>query len=187
MPDKVFLNDEALLEGLKNNDRHAFETLYKDNFGPVKNFILQHGGSEDSAADIFQEGIIALWNNIRDGKFELRSGTRISSYLFQVCKFKWYERTKSAHHSKSASMSAVREEPDEEPEALEGLIKKEEIDRFTSLFSQLGEKCRQILRFFYYEQLSMAEIADKLGYAPKSAKNEKYRCIMKLKAIYAKN
>ena len=46
----------------------------------------------------------------------------------------------------------------------------------------IGKKCQELLQFFYFNNLSMKEIAIKLGFSSeKVAKNQKYRCIEKAK------
>jgi RNA polymerase sigma factor (sigma-70 family) len=44
--------------------------------------------------------------------------------------------------------------------------------------ASLGEKCRNILMFFYVERKSMLEIAGLLGYSSENtAKNQKFKCL----------
>jgi RNA polymerase sigma factor (sigma-70 family) len=46
---------------------------------------------------------------------------------------------------------------------------------------QLGETCKKVLMYYYFEEMSMQEIADKLGFAnTDTAKTKKYKCKMKL-------
>jgi len=46
---------------------------------------------------------------------------------------------------------------------------------------QLGETCRKVLMYYYFEEMSMQEIADKLGFAnTDTAKTKKYKCKQKL-------
>ena len=46
---------------------------------------------------------------------------------------------------------------------------------------QLGETCKKVLMFYYFEEMSMQDIADKLGFAnTDTAKTKKYKCKKKL-------
>ncbi|MFM8832834.1 MAG: RNA polymerase sigma factor, partial [Cytophagales bacterium] len=46
---------------------------------------------------------------------------------------------------------------------------------------QLGETCRKVLTYYYFDEMSMQEIADKLGFAnTDTAKTKKYKCKQKL-------
>ena len=49
---------------------------------------------------------------------------------------------------------------------------------------ELGDPCKSILMYFYYEQFSMEKIAETLGYTnADNAKNQKYKCLKRLKTI----
>lgn len=175
--------EEELYRELLNNNREAFEYLYSEFQPKVETFILQNSGTRAEAADIFQEGIIALWDNMQQGTYRLQGNTKIGTYLIQICRFRWYEKLKSAHKRKSARLTVVVEAPGDDS-ALEKMIAREEIDSMTEQISNLGEKCRKLLKMFYYDKINLSEIALKMGYTEASAKNEKYRCMMRLKKLY---
>src|SRR5690606_6715764 len=53
---------------------------------------------------------------------------------------------------------------------------------------KLGEPCATLLKDFYLEDLSMAEIAEKFGYTnTDNAKNQKYKCLQRLKKYFFKS
>ncbi|MFO0265838.1 MAG: RNA polymerase subunit sigma, partial [Cyclobacteriaceae bacterium] len=44
-----------------------------------------------------------------------------------------------------------------------------------------GETCRKVLMYYYFDEMSMQEIAEKLGFAnTDTAKTKKYKCKQKL-------
>ena len=46
---------------------------------------------------------------------------------------------------------------------------------------QLGETCKKVLMYYYFEEMSMQDIADKLGFENNdTAKTKKYKCKKKL-------
>lgn len=52
----------------------------------------------------------------------------------------------------------------------------------------MGEPCAPLLLHFYWDQLSMDDIANKLSYKDSnSAKTQKYKCIQKLKSIFLRS
>jgi hypothetical protein len=49
----------------------------------------------------------------------------------------------------------------------------------------LGEPCRSIIEGFYIGDMSMEEIRDKHGYvSTESTKNQKYKCLQRLKKLF---
>jgi RNA polymerase sigma factor (sigma-70 family) len=182
----VTWSDAELLEAIKRNDDMAFRYLYNTTFPLVKNYVTNNNGKEVDAEDIFQDGLLAMWDNIRFGKFELRDGTKLTSYLTRICKYRWLERLKSAGFKRSSILPEGFDSADESDNVLSGMITSEEINAMTLKFSQLGQKCQEILKLYYYEQKSMAEIAEIFDMQPNSIKNEKYRCMERLKNLFIK-
>lgn len=175
-------DDTTLYEGLKNNEQFAFEYLYKNNYPAVRQLVFQYKGSDDDAKDIFQEGMIALWNNIRSGSYQLRPDVKMSTYLIQICKLRWMDRLKKAS-SRYELRQESYQEPAQEAEVEIDWINREEQSEFQQQFAQLGERCQTLLKRFYFMKQSLQEIADFLSIGEASAKNEKYRCMQRLKKI----
>jgi len=51
--------------------------------------------------------------------------------------------------------------------------------------SGLGEPCKSLLESYYLQKKSMVEIAADFGYTnADNAKNQKYKCLMRLKKIF---
>lgn len=175
-------DDTTLYEGLKNNEQSAFEYLYKNNYPAVRQLVFQYKGSDDDAKDIFQEGMIALWNNIRSGSYQLRPDVKMSTYLIQICKLRWMDRMKKASNRYELRQESYQE-PAQEAEVEINWINQEEQSEFQQQFARLGERCQQLLKRFYFMKQSLQEIAERLGIGEASAKNEKYRCMQRLKKI----
>ena len=49
----------------------------------------------------------------------------------------------------------------------------------------LGEPCKELLEDYYIRKKNMSEIAKEFGYTnAENAKNQKYKCLMRLKKIF---
>jgi DNA-directed RNA polymerase specialized sigma24 family protein len=61
-------------------------------------------------------------------------------------------------------------------------------DEFTMMekaMSGLGEPCKSLLEAFYMQKRSMQDIATGFGYTnAENAKNQKYKCLMRLKKLF---
>lgn len=87
---KSEFTEQALLKGLAENDSKAIETIYKDNFNMVQNYILNNNGTYDEARDIFQEAMIALYEKAQTDSFVLTC--RINTYVYSICRRLWLKR-----------------------------------------------------------------------------------------------
>jgi DNA-directed RNA polymerase specialized sigma24 family protein len=71
---------------------------------------------------------------------------------------------------------------------LDNLITKERESYVRNLLNELGEKCRQLLQYVFYYQLTTSEICDKMGFANEDTlKTKKYKCKQRLLEIINKS
>jgi RNA polymerase sigma factor (sigma-70 family) len=177
--------EQQLLEGLALNDGKAIETIYKQHYNMVQALILSNSGYPDDARDIFQEAMIVLYEKVRSGSFELNC--QLKTYLYSVCRRLWLKRLSQLQRS----VSEVENLQDTVPVEDE-LERHEQHNRDFQLMERslnnLGEPCRSLLKAYYLETKSMVEIAVDFGYTnADNAKNQKYKCLMRLKKIFSQN
>lgn len=171
------MKDIEIIDLLRaNNIKKSVNGLYTCYPG-IRKFILSNNGSKEDAEDIFHEVLLLLHQKVRQADFTLSSS--LKTYTFGIAKNLWYSELR--RRSKEVS---VYEALTEENESIQIEIEKTRIAE--SAFSLLGEKCKQLLILFYYKNLSMAEIANKLEFSNVNvAKNQKYRCLEKAKLNYS--
>ena len=174
-------NDE-LLSALRRGDEKALGMLYKMHFPMVLHFIISNNGTEQEAKDIYQEAIIILYENVQDGNFELTC--KIKTYLYSVCRRQWLKKLaeKSRYVGKIEDFESfvpfVKEDSDIEE-------KDNQFKTMSQALEKLGEPCRTILEDFFIHNFTMQQITEKMGYTnADNAKNQKYKCLMRLKKIF---
>ena len=171
------LKESELPEMLRTNYREAFKLLYRNHYRMVEYFITKNSGSTTDAEDIFQEVMIALFNNSRNKDFKLTCS--IKTYIYSIGRNLWLKQlrkqsreTRITDYEKFENINAEEEEAEEPLTA-----------HVTAALEQLGESCRKILLLFYYHKKTMEEIAAALGYTnAANAKNQKYKCLQHLKS-----
>ena len=138
--------DQRYIEGLLHNDGPTVDEIYRKYAGAIRNFIVKNNGSEDDAADIFQEALIDLYNQARYK--ELRLSCPFEAFLLLVCKRKWYNlQKKRGGYRVTNSTEEVSQLGEDVFAAAERLATEETRARlFMEQFARLGEKCREILR-----------------------------------------
>lgn len=166
--------------GLKENDSAVIQYIYVSYYPKIERYVLDNNGTTDDARDVFQEAFVAVWRNLQMDRFEARNETALSGYLYQVARNKWLDQIRSVKNRKTTqlpegALDQVPDEPVMEPEATEYL------DKVKTQFASLGEPCRELLKRFYFKKESMREIAAHFSWTEASAKNNKYRCLQKLR------
>ncbi len=179
---KSELNEQHLLKGLANNDSKAINTIYKDNFKIVQVFILNNNGTYDDARDIFQEAMITLYEKAKSDSFVLTS--KIKTYIYSVCRRLWLKRLQQT--GKFVIQTESLEETISVEEDLE--IHEKRNAEFTIMeraLNSLGEPCKSLLQAYYIQKKGMGGIAAEFGYTnADNAKNQKYKCLMRLKKLF---
>lgn len=182
MKKSLYETDEAIMEGIRNDDERALAYLYKLHFPMIAHFIISNSGTDDEAKDIYQEGVIVFYEKVRSNSLEL--SCQIKTYLYSVCRRLWLKRLaekgRYANRIEDAENFLMLEEDlplHEENERQFGVM--------AEAMGQLGEPCRTLLEDFYIRTQSMQEITSKFGYTnTDTAKNQKYKCLQRLKKLF---
>lgn len=174
--------EQSLLKGLARNDAKAVETIYKENYSIVQAFVINNNGSADDARDIFQEAMIVLYENAKNESFFLTC--KITTYIYSICRRLWLKRLQQLNRFTSQVESLEEIVPVEEE--IESHEKKNaDFAIMERALGSLGEPCRSLLEAYYLQKKGMTEIAESFGYTnADNAKNQKYKCLMRLKKLF---
>jgi RNA polymerase sigma factor (sigma-70 family) len=177
--------EQQLLEGLAINDRKAIETIYRQHYNMVQALVLNNSGNPDDARDIFQEAMIVLYEKARSGSFELNC--QLKTYLYSVCRRLWLKRLGQLQRSFS-EVEHLQDTISVEDELERHEQRNRDFQVMEQSLNTLGEPCRSLLKAYYLEMKTMVEIACDFGYTnADNAKNQKYKCLMRLKKIFNQN
>ncbi|HVD99378.1 MAG TPA: sigma-70 family RNA polymerase sigma factor [Cytophagaceae bacterium] len=165
------MSDEEVIAKIKKGDERALDYLYKKNYKMMTNMIIKNNGSEDEAKDIYQEALIVVWQKVLSPDFVLSS--KLSTYLYSICQNLWRKELERKNRHTAEDEITKTEITD--------VDKKERIEVINQCINDLGETCRAILTYYYFDDMSMAEIAEKMGFAnADTAKTKKYKCKQEL-------
>ena len=167
------MKDSDILDRIKRGDEAALEYLYKKYYRMMTKIVLSNNGSEEEAKDVYQEALLAFWQKAASGKLVLTS--KISTYLYSICLNQW--RKELDRKSKLTNEEVDGEE-------YQGHDQEERYRLVMDCIEELGDTCRKILTYYYFDGLSMTDIAEKLEFAnTDTAKTKKYKCKKKLDSI----
>ncbi|MEM6525109.1 MAG: sigma-70 family RNA polymerase sigma factor [Bacteroidota bacterium] len=164
------MKDNEIFEKICNGDEKTLEYLYKKYYRMMTKMVISNSGSEQEAKDIYQEALVVFWQKAVSGKLVLTS--KISTYIYSICQNLWRKE-----------LDRKRRLSNEEKDSVE-YADHDKVERakiINECIHQLGETCRRILMYYYFDGLSMQDIADHLGFAnTNTAKTKKYKCKKKL-------
>ena len=185
MEDTLTQGQFALLDAFLSNKEVPIKEFYIDEYPKTKYYVLKNGGTLDNANDVFQEAYFACWKKLSTGKFRPKNKAEIEAYLFTIAKNKWIDFTRTVAKKKTISIDEkIYELTDDETSKSSDRIEKEhQLNITLTAFENLGQACKDLLTQFYFQKLSLRDIAKNLDLEEASAKNKKYRCIQKLKEL----
>ncbi|MGB3779235.1 MAG: sigma-70 family RNA polymerase sigma factor [Tunicatimonas sp.] len=164
------MKDSVVIEKISRGDEKALEYLYRKHYRMMTNVILKNNGTEQEAKDIYQDALIVFWQKVTSHQLTLTS--KISTYLYSVCMNLWrkeLDRKSRLSYEEHDQPEYLNDEAEERKAIIHACI------------NQLGDTCRKILTYYYFDDLSMQDIADKLGFATtETAKTKKYKCKKRL-------
>ena len=173
------MREAYLISRLQKGDKSALEEVYKKYRSGFLNWITYaHKCSDEEAVDIFQYSIISFYENVVDGAIEEMNDAGIKTYLYSIGKNKLLADTR-----RKAKISYQEELEDVEVEVLNPNEEADDRRRFLErILTELGEPCSQILKLFYFNNLSNDEIAEIMCYKNgNTVKNLKYKCLQRIK------
>lgn len=174
-------NEKALLQGLAKSDKKAVEAIYKDNYNIVQALVVNNNGTSEDAKDVFQEAMIVLYEKVQSGSFELNC--QIKTFVYSVSRRLWLKRLMLQSRYNIADGHEDIISVDEEAEEHEK--RNMEFSMMERAMGGLGEPCKSLLEAFYMQKRNMNEIAASFGYTnAENAKNQKYKCLMRLKKLF---
>jgi len=164
------MDEKEIFDRIQRGDEKALEFIYKKYYRMMTKLVIVNSGTEDEARDVYQDALVVFWQKARSGKLVLTS--KISTYIYSICQNLWRKeldrKKRLSNEEKENSESLDLDGPEREK-----IIAK--------CLEQLGETCRKVLMYYYFDEMSMQEIANKLGFAnTDTAKTKKYKCKQKL-------
>ncbi len=147
-----------------------------------KNFKIDY----DEIMDIYVNVWIDVRDNIRRGKTEDVKSWK--SYIFnlgwkQACKFASRTRHIPSIDDDKFDREAFEKEYTEQKEAEKSIYNDPELKAVLAAeLSYIPDPCNKILKFYYFEEHSMKDIADAMNYSnSRSANVVRNRCLEKIK------
>jgi len=173
--------DDLILK-LGSNNSLVLKEMYLENYSKTVQYILANNGTADDAKDIYQEAFIAVWRNIQLDKISFATRDDLQAYLYKAAQYKWIDKLRKNKREKTGSLNEL-DLPDEDP----GLYMDNEdeiyLEKVKQHFAVMGEPCKELLQRFYFLKQRLSEIGDHFSWTVATAKNNKYRCIQKLRVM----
>ena len=159
-------NDRDLVERIRAGETKA-ETALFQRYGPLiaRKVSFDLGAGNADWRDVAADAQLALLISLRQGKFDVNRGTSLGSYIYGITinKIRDYFKTQKTRPLITESLPecivSAAETFDSEKREMKSQLK--------ALLGKLKMKYKEVLYLRYYEELSIAEISERIDLPPR--------------------
>lgn len=170
------MDESKLVRDMKAGDRQAFDILYETYKNTLLRMAYLVSGSMEDAEDIVQETFVKCYLHIG----ELRSSTGFQSWLFQIMYRTAYRYSKKSRREIPDEDAGMRADMTDGVTSLDRVLQSEMQRMVQSAVYSLDFKHRAVTVLFYYNDMSVREIARILGTTEGTVKSRLFSARRKL-------
>lgn len=155
------MEDKELVSRIKTGDKTAFDQMYDKYHLPLYRNAYLITGRQQDAEDVLQETFVTAFFHMK----ELKNADSLKSWLFRIMTRQAFKNCKK--NAKEIPDETVLEQRDmraladhEEYDHAERVARRSEMQK---LLSEIDLKHREVIVLYYYEEMTVPEIAKTLG------------------------
>ena len=170
------LNDEQILEKLKEDDPIAYNQLFDKYYMPLCAYSLRYCDSYELSEDIVQDFFVKLW----DEKLYLKIDNPIAPYLFKSVKNNSLQVIKKKSKYQFNDIENVVNNLMEEDQ-LDFATLEEEKKKLFEQVEALPEKSKEVFKAIVLENMKYKEVAEQLDISVNTVKTHYARALKQLR------
>jgi RNA polymerase sigma factor (sigma-70 family) len=176
--------DEALIIACRQGSEAAWNVVVGRYERLVYTVPLRYGFGRSEADDVFQ----AVWMTLLKHLDNLEYPNRLSAWLVTTAKHECWQRRRGAEYTRTITLApeTIPEEKWDPGDSLEEILGRfEQYRELEHFLDQLGDRCRQLLDYLYFdaESPSYEEISRYLDIPVGAIGPTRARCLKKLRDL----
>lgn len=172
-------SEEHIQTLLRADNKKALEEVYLQFRNEFLNYAKRFEVSDFDALDIYQDAVIILHQQFAVSKLELKKGS-LKTYLFGIAKNLIFQKLRE----KKKTIRVATETDDYTEIQFEEEIPSKKHIILAKRLEEISESCKQLLKLFYYRNLTIDEIVVLTDYKDaNTVRSHKSRCLKHLKSI----
>lgn len=171
------MTEDKLIERIKQDDKSAFESLFRLFYRDLCKFCIKYVRDEIVAEEVVQEVFINIW----DRRLQIDINTSVKAYLFTAVKNRSFNYLKLQLPKEQSKVElehvALMEVDNSDGE----LVKKELYRQVNMAIDRLPNKCKVIFNLSKNSGMTYKEIAEELDISVKTVENQVGHALRKLR------
>lgn len=164
-------NDQHIIDSIRKREDVAFKYLQVKFQDIIRLMVVEKGGTQEDAKDVFSEGLIALIRLVDREDFVLTC--KLGTLVYALCKKSWEQHLEKQVAVRNYRVRKLEDSP--EWDFTEEVDQQLYQEIFWECFRQLEKVCQEILEG-YLKEISPKDIAEKLGYSYGYIRKRKSMC-----------
>jgi RNA polymerase sigma-70 factor (ECF subfamily) len=158
----IAISDEDLIEKIKCGDKPAYKMIVERYLTKLWRLGMSVLRNETDAEDAVQDVLLSIWQNKETLKSEKEGGAKFSTWIYRVMLNRCIDIKR---RKKPQTGTEIIDEVtcDNNPSAESLLVDTQNSANLLSHLMEIPEKQRLAIILFYFEELSVKEISDKLS------------------------
>ncbi len=163
--------DDIVINGIRSRDDAVFKYIQVKFQDSIRLMVMEMGGSQEDAQDVFNEGLIALIRLVDRDDFNLTCN--LGTLMYALCNKQWKQQLEKRiaarnYHVRKLDTTPVRDFTENYDYELYRTI-------FWETFEELDDVCKEILKG-YLKEISPRDIAENLGFSYGYVRKRKSLC-----------
>ncbi len=150
----------------------AWENLFKRHYNEALLYVYSFCHNRTLAEDIVQEAYVRAIRSIDEEK----DGFKF--WLLKVCRNCYFDALR-----KNKKLEAIENDMPSSDSLVDDVIQKEEYRALYKAVSLLKDSYQEVVRLYYFDSMSVKEIASIIGESSDNVKIQLYRARLKLKEL----
>lgn len=170
------MNEKALIKKCRLGDRQAFDRLIRLYYEYVFGFMLKATADKELSEDLTQETFLKMINSIE--KFNPAGSAKFGTWLIAIAKNCYIDHLRRNRvHIEDITEMPLADEKDFTQE----VERKIQYDELLAATETLPPEQMLAIRLKYVEDMTLKEIAERFGVAPKTVKSRIHEGTVKLR------
>ncbi|NSL87390.1 RNA polymerase sigma factor [Chitinophaga solisilvae] len=175
----------AKIDALKRGDTKALSYFFNNYYPPLCLFATRLIGETGAAEDIAGESFVKLW----DRRTDFQTEQNIKAFLYITTRnacMDFYRKSQRQAQSKKDLTYIIGDDMEDETVMENEMIRAAVLGEIYKEIENLPLRARQIFKLSYIDGMKNQEIADEMGIAINTVKNQKARAIQLLRGMMLK-
>lgn len=177
---KVVIEEQDLLEMLRNKTERGFSILYDNYSGALFGVILRIVEDNELAADLLQEAFVKIWNNIH--QYDSAKG-RLYTWMLNLTRNLCIDKLRSRDYTNTRKNQDIESSVDMF-DAQKFTQNKPELIGVKSLVEKLSPEHSEIIMLMYFKGYTQSEIAEEFNIPLGTVKTRARAALNKLREVF---